>query len=179
MRNTLTSLGVGDTFSSLALTPSVASGFPEPDLTFLVASVSLSLCSWDPMVEEAAMEATVDMSVRSCQEKVAGMVEKLANQPSDAMVPCLDNFPHSFADIVMFRSEGEQLVKHELIKALSTFKLSMAHPLSSSSRHESPLNNNATVVHPKGNQSYLRQKKFKFKSRKPSFKVIWDMLTKK
>jgi hypothetical protein len=107
MRNTLTSLGVGDTFGALALTPSVTSGFPEPDLTFLVASVSLFLRSWDPMVEEAAMEATVDMSVRSCQEKVAGMVEKLANQPSNAMVPCLDNFPHSFADIVMFRSEEE------------------------------------------------------------------------
>jgi hypothetical protein len=110
------------------------------------------------MVEEAIMGAMIDMSIHSCKKKVAGMVVQLANPPSTAMSPCLDNLPHPFIDIqtpVMFRSEEEQLVGHELIKSLSTFKLSLVPPLSPSSCHESPPSNNATVVHPKGNQSHL------------------------
>jgi hypothetical protein len=62
---------------------------------------------------------------------------------------------------------------------MSNFKLSMVPPLPPSSRHESLLNNKAIVVHLKGNQSYYQQRKVKMKSRKPNFKVIWDMLTKK
>jgi hypothetical protein len=110
------------------------------------------------MVEEAIMGAMIDMSIHSCKKKVAGMVVQLANPPSTAMSPCLDNLPHPFIDIqtpVMFRSEEEQLVGHELTKSLSTFKLSLVPPLSPSSCHESPPSNNATVVHPKGNQSHL------------------------
>jgi hypothetical protein len=110
------------------------------------------------------------------------MVVQLANPLSTAMSSCLDNLSHPFADIqtlVMFRSENDQLVGHELIKALSIFKLSLVPPLSPSSRHESPPNINAIVVHPKSNQSHFRQKKFKFKSRNPGFKLIRDMLINK
>jgi hypothetical protein len=63
-------------------------------------------------------------------------------------------------------------VGHKLIKALREFKLSKVPPLSSSSRHESSSDIEATVVHLKGNQSSYRQRKAKFKSRKPDFKVI-------
>jgi hypothetical protein len=40
-RSTLMSHGVGDSFGALTSTPYIASGFPEPNLTFPVASVSL------------------------------------------------------------------------------------------------------------------------------------------
>jgi hypothetical protein len=132
------------------------------------------------MVEEATMRATVDMSVRSSKKKVAGMVVHLANPLPIAMSSCLDN-PHSFTNIqspVMFISEDEQLIGHELIKALSTFKLSLVPPLSPSSRHESPPNNNAIVVHPRAIRAIFH-KKFKFKSKNLGFKVIRDMLIKK
>jgi hypothetical protein len=75
-------------------------------------------------------------------------------------------------DPEMFRSEEKQLVGHKLIKALREFKLSKLPPLSSSSRHESSSDIEATVVHLKGNQSSYRQRKAKFKSRKPGFKVV-------
>jgi hypothetical protein len=42
---------------------------------------------------------------------------------------------------VIFRSEDEQLIRHELIKALRNFKLSPVSPLPSSNHHESFLNN--------------------------------------
>jgi hypothetical protein len=47
-------------------------------------------------------------------------------------------------------------VGHELIEALSKFKLSKVPPLSPSSRHESSSNFEAIVVHPKENQSSYR-----------------------
>jgi hypothetical protein len=49
----------------------------------------------------------------------------------------------------MFKSEDEQLVGHELIIALSKFKLSNVPPLSPSSRHESSSSFETIVVHPK------------------------------
>jgi hypothetical protein len=55
----------------------------------------------------------------------------------------------------MFRSEEEQLVGHELIKALRNFKLSPVSPLSPSNRHDSSLNSEAIIVHLKGTQSKL------------------------
>jgi hypothetical protein len=70
------------------------------------------------------------------------------------------------------------LVRYELIKALCNLKLSMVPPSSLSSRNESPLNNEA-IVQLNGNQNYGRQKKVKVKSRKPDFKVVWDMLIRK
>jgi hypothetical protein len=50
---------------------------------------------------------------------------------------------------------------HELIEALSKFNLLMVLPLSPSSRHESSLNCEATVVHLKENQSSYRERKVK------------------
>jgi hypothetical protein len=79
----------------------------------------------------------------------------------------------------MFRSEDEQLVGHELIEALSKFKLSNVPHLSSSSCHESSLSFKAIVVHSKENQSSYRQRKAKSKSKKTCFKVVRDLLTKK
>jgi hypothetical protein len=128
---TLPSFGDGGTFGTPA--PSVASRFPEPDLVFPVASVYFIPRLWDPMVEEAALETTIAAPGRSCQEEIAVMVEQLANPPLIAMPPCLSKpLPH--VDIQtpeIFRSEEEQLVRHELIKALSKFKLSNVPPLSS------------------------------------------------
>jgi hypothetical protein len=53
----------------------------------------------------------------------------------------------------MFRSEDEQLIGYELIKALKNFKLSLVSPLSPSISHESSSSNEAMVVHPKGTHS--------------------------
>jgi hypothetical protein len=86
--------------------------------------------------------------------------------------PAFKDWTVQAVDPEMFRSEEEQLVGHKLIKALREFKLSKVPPLSSSSRHESSSDIEATVVHPKGNQSSYRQRKAKFKSRKPGFKVV-------
>jgi hypothetical protein len=52
---------------------------------------------------------------------------------------------------MLFKSEEEQLVGHDLIKALSELKLSSIPPLSPSDRHESPSDNEAVVVQMKGN----------------------------
>jgi hypothetical protein len=71
------------------------------------------------------------------------------------------------------------LVGYELIKALRISKLSLLSPWSPVSHHESLLNNEALVVHPKDKQSCDRQRKPKIKSSKPSFKLVRDILTKK
>jgi hypothetical protein len=70
-------------------------------------------------------------------------------------------------------------VGHDLIEALSKFKLSKIPHLSSSIRHESSLSFEAIVIYPKENQSSYRQRKVKFKSIKLAFKVVRDLLTKK
>jgi hypothetical protein len=86
------------------------------------------------------------------------MVEQQANPPLTAMSSCLSN-PLSPIDIQIpkiFRSEEEQLVRHELIEVLSKFKLSKVPYLFPSSHHESSSNFEAIVVHPKENQSSYR-----------------------
>jgi hypothetical protein len=81
---------------------------------------------------------------------------------------------------VRFRSEEEQSVGYELFKALRKLKLSSVSPLpSSSNRHESPSSNEAIVIHPKGGQSHHQRRKGKIKFRKPYFKVVRNLLTKK
>jgi hypothetical protein len=115
-------------------------------------------------------------------EEVVSMVELSANPLPTTLSPCLSNLLPPVEDVqtpVMFRSEDEQLVGHKLIKALRTFKLSPVSPLSPSNRHGSYLNNEAIVVLPKGTQSCYPRRKVKFKSRKPGFKVVHDLLTKK
>jgi hypothetical protein len=99
------------------------------------------------------------------------MVEQLANPPPTAMFKCLGNLLPPTEDIqipVIFISEEEQFVRHELIKALRQL-LPPFHPFSC---HESFSNNEAIVVHLEGNKNYYRQRKVKMKFRKPSFKVI-------
>jgi hypothetical protein len=78
------------------------------------------------MVEEVALGITIAALSRSCQEEIAVTVEQLDNPPLITMSPCLSKLLPS-VDIQtpqIFRSEDEQLVGHELIEALSNFKLS-------------------------------------------------------
>jgi hypothetical protein len=101
------------------------------------------------MVEEAAMGATVDVSLNSLYEKVANMVEQMANPPLTAMSTCLSNLPLPLENIqvpILLRSEEEQLIEHDLIKPLSNLKLSTVPPFSLSRRHESPSDNEVLVV---------------------------------
>jgi hypothetical protein len=142
------------TFSSLedegtsrALAPATfaASEFPEPDL-ISVSSVCFTPRSWDPMVEETALGATVGALFHSYQEEVAGMVEQLPNPPPSSLFSCLSSHIQS---PVGFRSEEEQSVGYELFKALRKLKLSSVPPLPSSSYHESSSNSEAIIVHPK------------------------------
>jgi hypothetical protein len=80
---------------------------------------------------------------------------------------------------MMSRSEAEQMIGYELIKALSNFKQSMIGHLSPSTHQNKSLEKKIVGMHPEGNQSHSRQQKIKIKSRKSDFKVIRDMLTKK
>jgi hypothetical protein len=108
------------------------------------------------MVAEAALGASAGVSFLSCQEEVVGMVEQLAYPPLLAISPDLSSLLPSVEDIqtpMVFQSEEEQLVGHKLFKALRNFKLSTVPPLSPSNHHESPSNNEANVVLPKGTQS--------------------------
>jgi hypothetical protein len=161
-----------------------ASSFFEPNLVLPVSSVCFIPRSWDPMVEDVALGASVGALFHSCQEDAVGMVEQLANTPPSVMSPCLSNLLPSVEDIhtlVLFKSEDEQLVGHELIKALRSFKLSMVSSLSpsTSSCHQSFSNNETIVVHLKEIQSFYPRRKVKFKSMKSGFKVICNLLTKK
>jgi hypothetical protein len=146
LRGTFSSLGDGGTFCALTPTTFAASDFPEPDL-ISVSSVCFTPRSWDPMVEEAALGATVGAPFHTYQEEVVGMVEQLPNPPPSSMSPCLSSHIQS---PVGFRSEEEQSVGYEMFKALRKLKLSLVPHLPSSSHHESPLNSEAIVVHPKG-----------------------------
>jgi hypothetical protein len=154
--DTLPSLGDKDTSSALESSLSNASSFLEFDHIFFVSSVYSFPRSCDPMVEEAALGASVGTPCRSCNEEVVSMVEQPTNPPPTTLSLCLSNLLLPIEDIqtpVMFRSEDEQLAGHELIKALRNFKLSSVSPLSPSNRHEPSLNNEAIVVHSKETQS--------------------------
>jgi hypothetical protein len=70
-------------------------------------------------------------------------------------------------------------VGHELIEALSNFKLSKVPSLSPSSHDKSSSSFEAIVIHSKEKHSSYRQSKIKSKSRKSDFKVVRDLLTKK
>jgi hypothetical protein len=91
------------------------------------------------------------------------MVEQLDSPPPIAMSPFLRK-PLPPVDIQtpkMFRSEDEQLVGHDLIEALSKFKLSKIPPLSPFSHHESSSSFEAIIIQPKEKQSSYRQRKVK------------------
>jgi hypothetical protein len=178
-RGTLPSLRDGGTPGTPA--PSIASRYFEPNLVLPIASVCFIPRLWDPVVEEATLGTTIAAPGHSCQEEITVMVEQLDNPPPIVMSPCLSKLllPVDIQTPEMFRSEDEQLVGHELIEALSKFKLSNVPHLSSSSCHESSLSFKAIVVHSKENQSSYRQRKAKSKSKKSGFKVVRDLLTKK
>jgi hypothetical protein len=52
---------------------------------------------------------------------------------------------------MMSRSEAEQLIGYELIKALSNFKYSMVVPSSSSTQHNKLLEKKTVGMHPEDN----------------------------
>jgi hypothetical protein len=171
-----------DNSSASTSTPFVAGGFSEPDLLFPIASVCFIPCSWYPMVEEVALGAIIGAPGHSCDEEIAGIVEQPTNPPPTTMSPYLSNPLPLLDDIQtpgMFRSEDEQLVGHELIKALRKIKLSKVPLLFPSSHHESSSSFEVTVVPLKGNKSSFNQRKFKFKSMKQGYKVVRDLLIKK
>jgi hypothetical protein len=111
-----------------------------------------------------------DSGANSCTTVATGPTVVLANLPPPR---------EDFQTPLIFRSEDEQLVGYELIKALLISKLSLLSPLSPISHRESLLNNEVLVAHPKGKQSCDRRRKPKIKSSKPSFKLVRDILTKK
>jgi hypothetical protein len=80
---------------------------------------------------------------------------------------------------LLLRSKSEQLTRHQLIKALSTFKHQAIAPLSSSFMHVSP-EKEKVVVSMECKQWYNpKLKKNGIKSQKSRFKVVRDMLVKK
>jgi hypothetical protein len=134
------------------------------------------------MVKHAALGASVGTLCHSWMEEVVSMVEQSANPLPTILSSCLSNLLPLIEDVqtpVMFRSEDEQLVRHNLFKALRNFKLSLVSPLSPSNHHESSSNNEAIVLHLKGTHSCYPWRKVKLKSRKTCFKVVQDLLTKK
>jgi hypothetical protein len=80
---------------------------------------------------------------------------------------------------VLFRSEVEQLVGQELIKALSDFKQLMVAPLSPQAHQLSSSEKDSNVEHLVDTWSISCQRKTKIKGRKPSIRVVRDLLTKK
>lgn len=149
------------------------------------------LRSWDPMIDEAANAerfSSHKAEMCCCQEKVHAMVEELSKEPLEvntgsgssttpslASSPQVVNHQLSEEDIqspVMPRSEGEQLIGHELIEALSSFKQSIKASSSPSTRQVTSLEKEAIMINPKGNQSRSPQRKIRLKTRKPDLKVI-------
>jgi hypothetical protein len=80
---------------------------------------------------------------------------------------------------VLLRSEAEQLVVQELIKALSDFKQLAVPPLSPQAHQLYSPVKEFNVEHPVGTQSFNCQWKTKMNCRKPVVKVIRDLLMKK
>jgi hypothetical protein len=86
------------------------------------------------------------------------MVEQLPNPPPSSMSPCLSSHIQS---PVGFRSEEEQSVGYELLKALRKFKLFLVPPLPSSNRHESPQTTKQLLYIQKGIRVTIDEEKVK------------------
>jgi hypothetical protein len=89
----LPSRGDRGTSSALESSPSDASSFPEPDRICLVSSVCSIPLSWDLMVEEATLGASIDAPCHSYLDKVVSMVEQPTNPLPTTLSPCLNNLP--------------------------------------------------------------------------------------
>jgi hypothetical protein len=111
-----------------------------------------------------------DSGANGCTTIASGPTVVLGNLP-----PLREDFQTP----LIFMSEEEQLVGYKLIKASCISKLSLLSTLSPGSHHESLLNNEDLVVHPKDKQRCDQQRKPKIKSSKSSFKLVRDILTKK
>jgi hypothetical protein len=95
---------------------------------------------------------------------------------------CVGNRHPSTKEIhspLLLRSEAEQLVDEELIKALSDFKQQAVAPSSPQTQHHNPVVKVSDVKCPVDTQSLSHHQKTKLKCQKPVVKVVRDMLTKK
>jgi hypothetical protein len=101
--------------------------------------------------------------------------------PSTDSTPQVARHDASTEDIpspVVLRSEGEQLVGQELIKALSDYKQLMVTPVSPHTQQFTSLVKKSIVVHPVARTLHHHQRA-KIKSWKPLVKIVGDMLIKK
>jgi hypothetical protein len=80
---------------------------------------------------------------------------------------------------VMLRSEAEQLVGQELMKALSNFKQMAASPSPPKTQQSTPPVKVSDVERPVDTKSLSHHQKIKLKCQKSVVKVVQDMLTKK
>ncbi|TVU09810.1 hypothetical protein EJB05_43306, partial [Eragrostis curvula] len=126
----------------------------------------------DPMLLEALMSQRRDTGA------------DLSTPPATATPLHVDNQRHLCEEMqtpVLLRSEAEQLVGEELIKALCNFKQVEVAPLSprSRSRQNASHEKDPNMVYTEGTKSFSHHRKAKIKSRKCVFKVRRDLLTKK
>jgi hypothetical protein len=80
---------------------------------------------------------------------------------------------------MLLRSESEQLVGQEFIKALSDFKQLTVTPLSLQTQQFTSSVKKSIVECPVETRSFHHQQRTKIKSQKPVVKVVYDMLIKK
>jgi hypothetical protein len=77
------------------------------------------------------------------------------------------------------RSEAEQLVGQELIKALSDYKQLVVAPFSPPAQQIYSTVKESNVKHLVSSQSFSCHQRNKIKCQKPAIKVVRDLLTKK
>jgi hypothetical protein len=118
-------------------------------------------------------EASMYTGRRSCQQGIVIKEHLEINVGSGSSTPLfVVGSPHgvdhhtSSEDIrtpLLFRSEVEQLIDYDLIKALSNFKQSLVAPSSPSTQQSTSLEKKAVAVQREGNQSCSRQQRIKSK----------------
>jgi hypothetical protein len=86
-------------------------------------------------------------------------------------VSCIPPFEEIHSPLLL-KSEAEQLVGQELIKALSDFKHLLVAPLSPQAHQLSSFEKDSNVEHLVNTQSISSQRKTKLKGQKPSIQVV-------
>jgi hypothetical protein len=86
-------------------------------------------------------------------------------------VSCIPPFEEIHSPLLL-KSEAEQLVGQELIKALSDFKHLVVAPLSPQAHQLSSFEKDSNVEHLVNTQSISSQRKTKLKGQKPSIQVV-------
>jgi hypothetical protein len=162
-------------------------------------SIQVSKTAEDPMRLEAELACCQVLQAKSGQDKGVlkdrSSFDVMVTKRQDAPVPSLTKSvklgdddiqlsevaqepPEDIQTPSMIRSEVEQSIGHQLIKALSNFKQSIVAPLSSTNLHTSS-RKQIVFVSTRSNQRHNQKSKFKIKTQKLVIKVTCDMLTKK